>query len=452
MSQLEIDRRTKLDKIRALGLDPFGYSGLRLEPIHSVICEFKIKIWDNLTKENSPRIAVSGRIMLRRGMGKLSFLTIQNDGYKIQVALDVSRLNDTDQQLSKLLDLGDHIAVEGILFPTKTQECTIWADKLFITSKSLIPPPDKVHGLEDYELRYRNRHIDLLSQDVRNVFTTRTKIVKTIRRYMEDCGYVEVETPILMNQAGGATAKPFCTHHNALDADMVLRIAPELYLKRLVAGGFSQVFEIGKNFRNEGISPRHNPEFTFLEAYKANANYKDMMSEVRSIVQVTASVSKKEFNSEWNVVRLDQLIDGDMPIEKKYEIFENEVSHKLINPTFVTHMPKSVVPLAKESKEFPGCAEMFELYINGQEIAPGYTEENDPNKQLVAFQSQVKHGHVLDEDFVEVLKFGMPPAGGFGIGLDRLVALLVGVKNIRDVILFPTLRSIKPKSSNDINT
>lgn len=281
------ERLAKLDKIRAMGLDPYGHSGLvNFNCILDIRADHSIGKFLGIEKDKAPIRTVSGRVMLRRGHGKLSFLTIQSDGNQIQIALDHSRLTPQRQELTKLIDLGDIIAVEGIVFPTKTNECTIWANTFFITAKSLVPPPDKVHGLEDPDLRFRNRHIDLLNLDVYQVMIARSRMIAEIRKQMALSNYIEVETPILQSTAGGAAAKPFSTHHNTLDMDMFLRIAPELYLKRLLVGGMEKVYEIGKNFRNEGISTKHNPEFTVIEAYEANGDYKSMMHAIGKVPRI----------------------------------------------------------------------------------------------------------------------------------------------------------------------
>lgn len=446
---LEASRRAKLDAIRAMKIDPYTLPGSMLVSLADV----RSLHATSFGKDGGPDYCVVGRIQLRRGMGKLSFLTIEEEGTTIQIALDHSRLGETDRELVKLLDLGDIIWVNGNLGATKSGEITLWANHLWVCAKALVPPPDKVEGLTDHETRYRNRHIDLMANhNVRDVVKARSKIVNAIRGYLIEGEYIEVETPMMQASAGGAAAKPFTTHHNALDVGLHLRIAPELYLKRLLVGGLPRVFEIGKNFRNEGLSPRHNPEFTVVEAYRAFANYNDMLELVqRMITFVCKEAFGKEvfqygehtidFGKTWKVVRLAELVPGDMTPEERYKIYEERVEPTLIQPTFVTHMPASLVPLAKESLEYPGYAEMFELVIGGQEIAPGYTEQNDPLAQLEAFRKQSgSDQHVADIEFIDVLKSGMPPSGGMGLGIDRLTAILLNQPSIRDVILFPLLR------------
>lgn len=418
-----VDRRNKLSRIKELGIDPYQLPNKNIIPIFLVRTNHD----PSYTRDNGPVYSVGGKIILLRLMGKLNFITI-SDGYKeIQLALEYSRLNEVTRELVKNLDLGDIVIATGNLASTKTGEITIWATELALGAKCLVTPPDKREGLHNLELRYRNRHMDLWNPEVKDVMVKRSNIISFIRNYLTTEGFLEVETPVMQPLPGGATAKPFVTHHNALDSDLYLRIAPELYLKRLLIGGINKVFEIGKNFRNEGMSTKHSPEFTFLEAYKAYANYEDMMQLLQNLItECVISVFKRS-----KIQYGDNVIDFAQKFDKvKYY---PGIEETIMQPTFVTHHPS--VPMAKVSKEHPDCCEDFELIIAGQEIAPGYTELNDPDQQLANFGDDCK-----DEDFIEAMKYGMPPSGGIGLGIDRLVAILTNQPSIKDVILFPLLK------------
>ncbi len=385
-------------------------------------------------------------------MGKLTFVTITSDDGKIQLALDKSFMSPLANRTAPHINLGDIVAAHGNLCKTKTGEVTIWAREIYVASKSLAATPDKHAGLVDPEVRFRERHVDLWTNpESMEVLKSRSRIVREIRSFMHAQGFMEVETPVMQPVAGGAAAKPFVTHHKALGMDLYLRVAPELYLKKLLVGGMSKVFEIGKNFRNEGISPRHNPEFTALEAYQSFANYETMMSLVECMLSSVVLAVNGNFDVKYKdkVIsfkppfarnRLDELVIGNFSPEERQRIYEVEVEPTIQNPTFVTHMPASSVPLAK-SKD--GYAEVFELVIGGQEICPGYTELNDPDVQLENFKRQSKDGHCMDMDFVDALKVGMPPAGGIGLGIDRLVAILTNQPSIREVIAFPLMRKVE---------
>jgi lysyl-tRNA synthetase class 2 len=448
MTEHEADRRKKLEVIKGLGLDPYSFDPLaHFTPIHAVRHAYNAEDCD---KETGPVFTVAGRILLRRGMGKLGFVTLTDSSGNIQLAFDHQRLTETLRTLVKNLDLGDIIVATGNLCATQTGEITIWVNEFEIASKALLPPPDKRDGLRDQETRYRNRHQDLWTPEVMAVMKNRSLLIRRIRQYLTEMDYIEVETPIMQASAGGAVARPFTTFYNGLDMTVYMRIAPELYLKRLLIGGFDKVFEIGRNFRNEGISPKHNPEFTSLEAYCAFANYERMMELVASLVRKCCLLlyDKMQFEYQGKVIDLEKPfrvvripdLPGNNP-QEKYDHYEQHVEQTLVQPTFVTHLPMTEVPLAKESKDYFGYAEMFEFVMAGQEIAPGYTENNDPDAQLVAFRAQAGlGGHVMDREFVEALKCGMPPAGGMGLGIDRLVAILTDQASIRDVILFPLLR------------
>lgn len=457
MTDHEKDRRTKLAAIRATGRDPFSKPltkwgiGWGDDRIKDVRREHEEKFG----KDQGPCYGINARIQLRRMMGKLGFMTVTDGTGEIQVALDRSRLSEHDWEVAKNTDLGDILSVMGNLGATQKGEITIWANEIHVSSKCLTPPPDKMAGLVDLETRYRQRHVDLwTNQDVMTVMEIRSEILWRIRLKMHDrFGYREVETPMMQPMASGAIAKPFKTHHNALGLDLFLRIAPETYLKRLLVGGMRRVFEIGRNFRNEGLSQKHNPEFTSLEAYEAFGDYKSMMFLVEELIydlpyflegqqDPTIPFGDKtiDFKRPWKKVRLSELVPPGLSPEDQLKHYEEHIEPTLLNPTFVTHLPKSAVPLAKESKEFPGHAECFELVIAGMEIAPGYTEENDPDAQLAALEAQAGGKEPVDMDFVEALKCGMPPAGGFGIGIDRLIMLITNQTSIRDVLLFPLLK------------
>ena len=423
--------------------------------------------------------------MLNRPSGGLTFMTIRDSANDMQIAVSKKRASEKAWGVTKLLDLGDIVVVRGNCCKSKTGEPTVWAEDVKVVSKSLLPPPAKHEGLTDTELRYRKRYLDLYSNPkVAHVFRQRARIIGEIRRFLGVRRYLEVETPMMHPVLGGAAAKPFITHHNALDMPLYMRIAPELYLKRLLVGGMEKVYEINRNFRNEGISTKHNPEFTMLEAYCAYENYEGMMTLVEAMITDVAhscdiaEVVKREgengvvvntnLTRPWRRVKLwdivaevtgwhygqsqplpDSLISslptkvGDATIQTLSEgrklvlLYEKLVEPTLIDPTFVTHFPAEIMPLAKKSREFGGFAEVFELAINGMEVSPGYTEQNDPGDQINAFLSQ---GGELDTDFIEALKHGMPPAGGVGVGIDRLVMALLGQESARDVILFPLLK------------
>jgi lysyl-tRNA synthetase class 2 len=419
--------------------------------------------------------------VLLRDIGKLIFITLRDSKGTIQVGLSKSLIGD-QWELIKLLEHGDIIGVSGQLGKTKTGEITIWVEAVTILSKSVLQPPEKFHGLSDVDLRYRQRYVDLWANpEVMQRFKTRSDIVASIRSFLRERDFCEVETPMMQAIAGGAAAKPFITHHNALDMDLYLRIAPELYLKRLLVGGMEKVFEINRNFRNEGLSPRHNPEFTMMEIYQAYADYKTMMDLAEEIV---CTLIEKHCPS--NVLQFGEMqVDYSRPwkrakyadLLKQYagcdindlaavrekarqlnikeagmddaivinDVFEETVEHNLVNPTFVYDYPAAICVLTKRNKENPDYAERFELYMAKMELANAYTELNDPQVQYDNFKHQLKGQKeseaVMDDDFITALKYGMPPAGGLGIGIDRLIMLLTGATSIRDVVLFPLLKS-----------
>ncbi len=472
MEKFEQDRLEKLEKLKAMGIDPYGkrYNGQK--SLKHII--------DNYHSEEGKRVRAAGRISSLRPHGKASFMDIRDWTGKVQLYIKQDKVGESTFELFKLLDLGDIVGVDGILFKTRTGEITIQVVDFTILSKALLPPPEKWHGLKDVELRYRQRYLDLISNpDSMLISLNRIKIIKGARRFLDEKGYVEVETPMMQSIPGGAVARPFITHHNALDIDLYLRIAPELYLKRLLVGGMERVYEINRNFRNEGISTRHNPEFTMLEAYQAYADYNDMMELTESmIVSITM-----ELHNTYQIPYGDTTIDMTPPwrrasfveLLKEYagvdfydirglikkaqdmglsdhganrdrianDLFEELVEPHLTNPTFVLDYPASLCPLTRLCEGNPELAQRFELYIASLEMANSYTELNAPIEQRQRFLEQAgteMTSGKIDEDFLLALKYGMPPAGGLGIGIDRLVMVLTNCTSIREVILFPLLR------------
>jgi lysyl-tRNA synthetase, class II len=488
-NELIQQRFKKLAEIRAMGVKP--YAG-RFEISHSA--QALVDAYEQSTKEDleAKRIHVTGagRIIAMRSFGKAGFSHIQDGTGRIQIYFQKNTLGDEQYALFKKFDIGDFIGVKGMLFRTKTNELTIDVGQITLLSKSLRPLPEKWHGLTDVELRYRQRYVDLIvNPEVKKVFILRTKIIHAIRRFLNERGYLEVETPMMQAIPGGATARPFETHHNALDMDLYLRIAPELYLKRLLVGGFEKVYEINRNFRNEGISTRHNPEFTMLEFYTAYADYRDLidMTEemITSISSEVLATTTVEFEGQtinlaapWKrIAYIDSLreagvsdavltsadkareyarklgasVKGGEPLGKLWnEIFEALVEPKLIQPTIIMDYPTDISPLSKKRDDNPEYVERFELFIAGREIANAFSELNDPVDQRERFQKQMSEreagddeAHQMDEDFIRALEYGMPPAAGEGIGIDRLAMLLTGSSSIRDVILFPQMKKEK---------
>ena len=470
-------RRQKVEAIRALGAAPFGNA---FETTGN-IAEVREKFVEGTT------LRAAGRVTAHRDMGKSHFADIRDASGRLQVYLNSKELTAEAMQLFALVDLGDFIGVEGECFTTKTGEQTLKVRACQILAKSLRPLPEKWHGLQDVETRYRQRYLDLVTNEQsRDTFTKRIAIVREIRTFLQERGFAEVETPMLQAVAGGAAAEPFRTHHNALGLDLYLRIAPELYLKRLLVGGFDKVFELNRNFRNEGISRRHNPEFTMLEAYWAYANFEKMADLVEEMIchlaQTVAGALKIEHrDADGNVARTINLerpwrraryrdlirdVAGNDWFELSSEVrrakakelgvevspqladfevtqhvFEKLVEEKTFDPLFVTHCPKELVPLARQNADDDSLVDVYELIINGQEISPGYTELNDPTVQRQRLIDQAgEETQSLDEDFLLALEHGMPPAGGIGVGIDRLTMMLTGAESIRDVILFPLLR------------
>ncbi len=488
----EQERRQKRDKLRELGIDPYGGRETNVQPLKAI----KESYQADMGHDGGPIVKAAGRIILKRDMGKkLSFLTLRDETGELQVALDRKRLDDIGWGIRDLLDLSDQIVVEGPLGVTNKGEVTIWVTQLRMGSKALLPPPAKYEGLSDVEIRYRQRYVDLWANpEVMQTLKMRMRIVDEVRRYLSERGFLEVETPMMQPLAGGAAARPFVTHHNALDIPLYLRIAPELYLKRLLVGGFGKVFELNRNFRNEGISPRHNPEFTMLEAYEAYGSWETMADLVEGMIchiaeklfgglrivhhGGTEGTEKKEkiinLQQPWRRVRMTELVAertgwqfnkealtaeqiselrsknsgkdlklNGSPAEQLVEVYEKLIEHTLVDPTFVTHVPSVIIPLARKNVEDPFFADVYELAINGQEISPGYSELNDPDVQEANFAHQVgdeAEKQKTDDDFLTALRYGMPPAGGMGMGIDRLVMMLTGAESIRDVILFPLMK------------
>ncbi|HEY2827899.1 MAG TPA: lysine--tRNA ligase [Pirellulales bacterium] len=486
---LEQARREKLRKIGALGIDPWGsrFDG------HQSIGEIRQRESEIVTSQPSaegqhaeqhgPRVRAAGRIVLMRDTGKLIFANIRDWTGQVQLYIGKKQVGDQNWELAQCFDLGDIIGVDGELKRTKTGELTIFVDKLFFLTKSLETPPDKFHGLSDPELRQRQRYLDLIHGDgVLPRFLNRTKIVQSIRQTLAGEGFVEVEGPTLHSIAGGAAARPFVTHHNALDIDLFMRIALELHLKRLLVGGIERVYELGRVYRNEGISLRHNPEFTMLELYQAYGDYCTMMDLTEKMIVNAIRATGQDFVLPYGDATInftppfarktyDDLIQehtgvagtdqvcikalaekigfdtaGKHPDVIKSEVFEECVEDKLAGPVFVTDYPASICPLTKRKQDNPAVAERFELIVNGMEVANAYTELNDPDLQAQLFHTQLAGQKEedsmakMDHDFIRALRHGMPPAGGLGIGIDRLVMLLTNSTSIRDVILFPLLR------------
>ncbi len=470
-------RKDKLDRMREMGIDPFRSNW---DQTHVSIEAVSLLQED---EELGPEVSVAGRIIAFRLMGKASFIKILDRAGKIQSYVRKDEIGEDEYALFKKLDLGDFIGIRGPLFRTKTGEVTIRAQEYRLVSKALRPLPEKWHGLTDNEQIYRQRYLDLVvNDDSRERFRARSKIIREIREFFWSRDFLEVETPMLQSVSGGAAARPFRTHFNALDCDFSMRIALELHLKRLLVGGFDRVFEVGRVFRNEGLSRRHNPEFTMLEAYQAYSDYRGMMELTQSLIQQVAQNALGtltldrtggepiELSGKWREAKYkDLIIDAvgrddwfELPkvakLEKAKElkievdpaledfevtndVFEKVIEHTLIQPTFVTHIPRELCPLAKITEADSSTIDVFELCINGQEIAPAYSEQNDPAVQREAFMKQVgEETQELDDDFLTALEHGMPPAGGMGMGIDRLVIFLTNAANIRDTILFPTLR------------
>ncbi len=481
-------RREKMETLRESGIDPFGHKFTRTHNSADLHAEYDENTKEEL-HEKDLHATIAGRLMTKRGKGKVGFAHIQDREGQIQIYVRKDEVGEENYQIFKQADLGDFLGVEGQIMKTDMGELSIKASKLTFLSKALRPLPEKFHGLTDTETRYRKRYLDLISnKESFNRFVTRSKIISEIRRYMDSRGYLEVETPVLNNEAGGAAARPFYTHHNSLDIDMALRIATELHLKRLIVGGMEKVYELGRVFRNEGMDMTHNPEFTTMESYEAYADFDDIMDLTEGIFQHVAhsvlgkdivEYDGKEINVGGKFARI-HMVDAikeqtgvdfwkemdfeeaaalakehDIYVENHFtsvghiinEFFEKYVEDTLIQPTFVFGHPKEISPLAKMNSEDPRFTDRFELFINGKEYANAFSELNDPIDQLERFEAQAKAKELgddeatgVDYDYVEALEHGMPPTGGLGIGIDRLVMLFTGTTSIRDVLLFPTMK------------
>jgi lysyl-tRNA synthetase class 2 len=497
-------RKAKLEEIVKLGQAAYPNQF----PASHTVPQVRAK-WDGATAEtldaNRVTVSVAGRIMAIRAQGKAGFATLQQDGQRLQIYVRLDAVGEQGFALYKLLDLGDHIGASGYLFRTRTGELTIHVETLTFLAKAMLALPEKFHGLADVELRYRQRYVDLFTNlDARKVFVKREKTLKALRQFFDSRGYLEVETPMMQQIAGGAAARPFVTHHNTMDMDLFLRIAPELYLKRLVVGGFDRVYEINRNFRNEGVSTQHNPEFTMLEFYQAYANYHDLMTLTEELIAFVANevngTTITNFNGveidlgKWTRLTMREAIikfwqkAGPTPTMETFKspadvrelvfrlqasdeniahpdymgaspddpasgkliaaIFECVAEEHLIQPTIIYEFPTAVSPLSKQDPNNPDWVERFEFYIGGFELGNAFSELNDPVEQHKRFAQQLEeraHGddeaHQMDEDYVRALAYGLPPTGGEGIGIDRLVMLLTGSKSIRDVILFPLMRN-----------
>ncbi|MDR4493794.1 MAG: lysine--tRNA ligase [Nitrospirales bacterium] len=494
MDELNEQRQQRLDKLGSLrekGIRPFGTRFPTTHTLEGILASYSSRTKEELEQAPIP-CQIAGRIIALRRFGKAAFAGLQEEGHRLQVYLKKDLLGETAYELSQSLDLGDWIGVEGKLFRTKTDELTVEVHSLTFLSKGLRPLPEKWHGLTDIETRYRQRYVDLIANpSVHQVFRTRSRIINTIRTFLTDRGFLEVETPMMHPIPGGATARPFVTHHNTLETELYLRVAPELYLKRLIVGGFRRVFEINRNFRNEGISTIHNPEFTMLEFYQAYADYHDLMDLteelfIRLCQDVCGTVELEyqgphinmappwrriayldailEVNKLDAQVLTDQTVARDAASRLGVEIpakashmdilvalFEETVETTLLQPTFITDFPLDISPLARRKEGNPDLTDRFELFIGGRELANGFSELNDPLDQRRRFEAQVAlrdagddEAHYLDEDFIRALEYGMPPTAGEGIGIDRLVMLLTNQASIRDVILFPQLRPDRP--------
>jgi len=478
-------RLERIRDIEALGYRAYGRRYEFTHTVPEIIAGYGGKPAEELTPEM--RVRVAGRVMTLRHMGKAGFAHLQQNGERIQIYVKKDAVGEKDFALFKMLDIGDIVGVEGYLFRTRTGELSVHVEKIEFLSKTLLSMPEKWHGLEDVETRYRQRYLDLIANpEARKVFVTRAKVIASLRRQLEARGFIEVETPMMQPLYGGAAARPFITHHNTLDIDLYLRIAPELYLKRLIVGGMERVYEINRNFRNEGLSTHHNPEFTMLEFYWAYTDYNGLMDFSEELLRQAAIDATGGTEVEFEGNRLDfarmarftmreavvHFWEGEgkpaasdvasddwllrhstklTPGEALTDIFERVVEAKLIQPTIIYEYPVETSPLSKNNAENPAFVDRFEIYAAGMEIGNAYTELNDPQEQRRRFEMQLgmrergdEEAHQMDEDYVRALAYAMPPTGGEGVGIDRLTMILTGCRSIRDVILFPLLRPEGP--------
>jgi len=499
-------RREKLARIESLGQESYPHKYKASHGIPQILEEYSPKTGPELEAERV-EVQVAGRIAAIRVMGKAAFTHLQQGGQRLQAYIKKDAVGEKGFELFQLLDLGDHIGVSGYLFRTRTGELSIHVDTITFLSKDLLPLPEKWHGLTDVELRYRQRYVDLaVNPEVREIFIKRSRLVQALRSFLDARGYIEVETPMMQPIPGGAAARPFVTHHNTLDIDLYLRIAPELYLKRLVVGGLDRVYEINRNFRNEGISTHHNPEFTMLEFYQAYSDYRDLMDLTEEMLPWIAQQVNGSTRNAWNgqdldwsnwqrlsmreaiikywpeaagakpemadfagadrvgqlVQRLNQSHHPHMPYDPKApagktiaEMFEAVAEKNLFQPTMIYDFPVAISPLSKNKKDEPDWVERFEVFIGGMEVGNAFSELNDPEEQRKRFEQQLnekargdEEAHAMDEDYIRALSYGMPPAAGYGLGIDRLTMLLTGSRSIRDVILFPLMRPEKADGSN----
>jgi lysyl-tRNA synthetase, class II len=502
-------RREKLKQIEALGQPTYRSNYGFTHTVPQILADYSAKTAEEL-ESSRINVNIAGRIMAIRLMGKAGFAHVQQNGQKLQIYVKKDAVGDKGFELYKLLDLGDHIGVNGYLFRTRTGELSVHVEQIEFLSKDLLPLPEKWHGLTDVELRYRQRYVDLvMNPDVREVFLKRSKLIQSVRRTLDSHGFLEVETPMMQPIAGGAVARPFVTHHNTLDMDLYLRIAPELYLKRLVVGGFDRVYEINRNFRNEGLGWRWNPEFTMMEAYQAYTDYQGIMNITQEVITEAAIAVNGTTKSKWGDQEIDwanwhrmtmreaiikfwpeaaggkpemtdfATADGVKKLVERFNsahshmkfdpkeplgktiatLFETAAEEHLTQPTIIYEFPTAVSPLSKQKPDEPDWTERFEIYAGQMEISNGFSELNDPEDQRRRFEAQLKErergddeAHQMDEDYIRALSYGMPPAGGVGVGIDRLCMLLTDQHTIRDVILFPLLRPEKnalPEASEE---